>query len=173
MKVLNDLNTLETEILSADGIWHALKVLPYRTGENVIAGVVLTVMDIHRVRQADKVRRLAAVLEDANDAITVRDFKGRIVAWNNGAVQMYGWNELDAQKMSIDELIPRGSLKAEKAFMDKLKKGEPVKSFKTQRLTKDGKLLDVWLTATVLKDDSGRPIEIATTERDLAWLPVR
>jgi two-component system CheB/CheR fusion protein len=46
-----------------------------------------------------------------------------------------------------------------------------VKAFKTRRITKDGKLLDVWLTATVLTDDNGQPTEIATTERDLAWLP--
>ncbi len=169
--VLNDLNTLETEILSEDGRWHALKILPYRTGENVIAGVVVTVMDIHRVKQSDKIRRLATVLEDANDAITVRDFQGRILAWNNGAQRMYGWTEGEAQKMTIDDLVPDQILKAEKAFMGKLKKGEPVKSLKTQRLTKDGKILDVWLTVAVLKDDSGQPIEIATTERDLAWLP--
>ncbi len=171
IQVLDDLNTLETEILSADGVWHLLKVIPYRTSENVIDGVVVTLMKIHEVKQADKIRRLAAILEDANDAITVRDFKGRIQAWNHGAARMYGWTGREAQKMTIDELVPRRGLKAEKAFMDKLKKGEPVKSLKTQRLTKDGRILDVWLTATVLKDDSGQPIEIATTERDLAWLP--
>ena len=170
-KVLQDLNTLETEILSKDRIWHALKVMPYRTGENVIAGVVITVMDIHRVKQADKVRRLATVLEDASDAITVRDFKGRILAWNKGAENMYGWTEFEALKMNSVELIPKQSLKEEKAFMDKLKRGEAVKAFKTRRMTKGGKLLDVWLTGTVLTDDNGRPIEIATTERDLAWLP--
>jgi two-component system CheB/CheR fusion protein len=170
-KVLKDLNTLETEILSEDRIWHALKAMPYRTGDNVIAGVVMTVMDIHKVKQADKIRRLAAVLEDANDAITVRDFKGCILAWNKGAEGMYGWTEFEALKMKIEDLIPKERLKEEKAFMDKLKKGEAVKGFKARRLTKDGKLLDVWLTATLLTDDSGRPIEIATTERDLAWLP--
>ena len=170
-KVLKDLNTLETEILSEDRIWHALKVLPYRTGENVIAGVVITVMDIHRVKQAEKIRRLATVLEDANDAITVRDFKGRILAWNKGAEAMYGWTEFEALKMTIEDLIPKEGLKEEKAVVDKLKKGEAVKALKTRRMTKDGKLLDVWLTATVLTDESGRPGEIATTERDLAWFP--
>ncbi|MGA9236629.1 MAG: CheR family methyltransferase, partial [Desulfobacterales bacterium] len=170
-KVLKDLNTLETEILSEDRIWHSLKVLPYRTGENVIAGVVITVMDIHRVKQAEKIRRLATILEDANDAIAVRDFKGRILAWNKGAEAMYGWTEFEALKMTIEDLIPKERLKEERAFMDKLKKGEAVKAFKTRRMTKGGKLLDVWLTATVLTDESGRSIEIATTERDLAWLP--
>jgi two-component system CheB/CheR fusion protein len=170
-KVLKDLNTLETEILSEDRIWHALKVLPYRTGENVIAGVVITVMDIHRVKQAEKIRRLATVLEDANDAIAVRDFKGRILAWNKGAEAMYGWTEFEALKMTIEDLIPKEGLKEEKALMDKLKKGEAVKALKTRRMTKGGKPLDVWLTATVLADESGRPSEIATTERDLAWFP--
>ena len=56
-------------------------------------------------------------------------------------------------------------------MVDKLKRGEAVKALKTRRMTKGGKLLDVWLTATVLTDESGRPGEIATTERDLAWFP--
>jgi two-component system CheB/CheR fusion protein len=170
-KVLKDLNTLETEILSEDRIWHALKVMPYRTGENVISGVVMTVMDIHKVKQADKIRRLATVLEDANDAIAVRDFSGRILAWNKGAEGMYGWTEFEALKMTIEDIVPKEGLKEEKALIDKLKTGEVVKAFKTRRMTKDGKLLDVWLTVTVLTDESGQPIEIATTERDLAWLP--
>jgi two-component system CheB/CheR fusion protein len=170
-KVLKDLNTLETEILSEDGIWHALKVMPYRTSENVIAGVVMTVMDIHRVKQAEKIGRLATVLEDANDAIKVQDFKGRILAWNKGAEKMYGWTEFEALKMNIEELIPKEIIKEEKAFMDKLIKGETVSALKTRRMTKSGKNLDIWLTATVLNDESGQPIEIATTERDLAWLP--
>jgi two-component system CheB/CheR fusion protein len=146
--------------------------MPYRTNENVIAGVVVTVMDIHKVKEAKKIRRLAAVLADANDAITVRDFKDRILAWNKGAEKMYGWSEHEAVHMNIEALVPRECLNAEKAFMDKIRKGETVKTLKTQRLTKDGKRLDVWLTATVLKDDRGQPVEIATTERDLAWLPL-
>ena len=170
-KVLQDLNSLEMEILSQDLIWHVLKVMPYRTGQNVIAGVVITLTDIHRVKQADKIRRLATVLEDASDAITVHDFKGRILAWNKGAENMYGWTEFEALKMNIKELIPKQRRKEEKAVMDKLKRGEAVNAFKTRRMTKGGKLLDVWLTGTVLTDDSGQPIEIATTERDLAWLP--
>jgi two-component system CheB/CheR fusion protein len=172
-KVLQDLNSLEIEILSEDSIWHVLKVMPYRTGENVIAGVVITVTDIHKVKQADKIRRLATVLEDASDAIRVQDFKGRILAWNKGAENMYGWTELEALKMTIDELIPKQRRKEEKAFIAKLKRGEAVNAFQTRRLTKGGKILDVWLTATVLSDESGRPIEIATTERDLAWLPAK
>jgi two-component system CheB/CheR fusion protein len=169
-KVLKDLNTVELEILSKDFTWYAMKVMPYRTTENVIDGVAITFVDVHKVKQADKIRRLATVLEDSNDAVTVLDLKGNVLAWNKGAQQMYGWIEQEALKMNIRELVPEDKLNELKSFIEKIVRGEPGKSFKSQRRTKAGKILDVWLTGTALKDESGRPIEIATTERDLAWL---
>ena len=51
-----------------------------------------------------------------------------------------------------------------------IKQGKNVKSMETKRLTKDGKVLDVWLTVTELVDEDGLPVEIATTERDLRFI---
>ncbi len=170
VKVLNDLNTVELEILSTDLAWYAMKVMPYRTGENVIDGVAITFVDVHKVKQADKLRRLATVLEDSNDAIMVLDLKGNIVAWNKGARLMYGWTEAEALKMNISELGPEDKQNELKPVIKKIAAGETVKSFKRQRKTKAGKILDVWLTGTALLDERGRAIEIAITERDLAWL---
>jgi hypothetical protein len=45
--------------------------------------------------------------------------------------------------------------------------GEAITSFETQRVTKDGRVLDVWMTVTKLVDDAGKPIGIASTERDI------
>ena len=171
-KVLNDLNALEMEIMSKDKRWYLLKVNPYRSAENVIKGVVMTVIDIHKIKQAEeKVRRLATVLEDANDAITVQDFDGRILAWNKGAAKMYGRTESEALKMNIAAMIPEEKHKENQLLIAKVKKREAILSFKTQRVTKDGKILNIWLTATALADNNGRIIGMATTERDLAWLP--
>lgn len=172
-KVLKDLNTLESEILSEDHIWYALKIIPYRTANNVIEGLVMTLINIQKVKQADKLRRFATVLEDSNDAITVQDFDGRILAWNKGAGKLYGWTEFEALKMNFAELIPEGNKNEIKALADKIRKGETVKSFKTRRMAKDGKILDIWLTATVLTDEIGNPTEIAVTDRDMAWLAER
>ena len=168
--VLKDLNTLELDILSQENIWYSLKVIPYRTAENIIEGVVMTFMDVHKVKQADKIRRLATVLRDSNDAVTVLDLEGKILAWNKGAQQMYGWTESEALKMNANELVPEDQQCELKSFIEKLKGGEDIKSFTSRRKTKTGKILEVWLTVTALADESGRPIEIATTERDLAWL---
>ncbi len=169
-QVLNDLNTLELEILSTDSTWYALKILPYRTTRNVIDGVVMTFVDIHTVKQADKVRRLATVLEDANDAITVVDLKGRILAWNKGAQQLYGWTEPEALRMNFADFLPRESPNDFGEIVDRLRKSKTIKSYRTRRLTKDGKTLNIWLTASALTDENGQMVEIAITERDLDWL---
>jgi two-component system CheB/CheR fusion protein len=169
-KVLSDLNTVEMEILSKDATWYALKVLPYRTTGNVIDGVVMTFLDIHTLKQANKVRRLATVLEDANDAITVLDTKGRILAWNQGAHRMYGWTEAEALKMNYSAFLPKDRKKEFGEIVHKLSESKTVRSYKTQRMTKDGRILNIWLTASVLTDNEGRLAEMAITERDLAWL---
>ena len=171
-KVLDDLNTIETKIESEDHAWYQLKAMPYRTTDNVIDGVVLTLINIQRQvgQSEEKIRRFATVLEDSNDAVTVLDFKGRILAWNKGAEKMYGWTQAEALKMNAADLVPKDGQKEIQTLIGKMKKGETVRSFKSQRKTKNGRILDVWLTATVLADESGRPVEMATTERDLAWL---
>lgn len=45
-----------------------------------------------------------------------------------------------------------------------------IKAFMTRRMTRNGNLLKILLTATVLMNESGLPVELATTERDIAWL---
>ena len=169
-KVLKDLNAISMEILSEDETWFALKMMPYRTTENVIDGVVLTIVNIHSVKKAGIVRRLAAILEDANDAIVVLDFKGRIKAWNKGAEAMYGYSESEALKMNFTDLIPEDLPDEIEKITGRLKKGEIIKSHKSRRRTRAGNILEIWLTATALVDEAGQTVEIAITERDLAWL---
>ncbi len=171
-KVLDDLNTFETKIESEDHVWYQLKAMPYRTTENVIEGVVLTLINIQQQigQNEDQLRRFATVLEDSNDAVMVMDLRGRILAWNKGAEMMYGWTQAEALNMNAADLLPEDGQKELQQLIDKIIKGETVRSFKSHRKTQKGHILDVWLTATALADESGRPIEIATTERDLAWL---
>ena len=55
-----------------------------------------------------------------------------------------------------------------KTLLGRLRMGELVDSFETQRLTKDGRTVDVWLTLTKLADETGETYGIATTERDIS-----
>ena len=110
------------------------------------------------------------VVRDAHDAITVQDLEGRILAWNPGAERMYGWSEAEALAMNIRDLIPEGQ-REEALAMLKQCRAEVLEPYRTQRIAKDGRLVEVWLTATALVNESGRVYAIATTERKVQSEP--
>lgn len=120
-----------------------------------------------RKQAAEEVSRMATVVRDSNDAITIQDSEGRITAWNRGAQLMYGYSEAEALQMSIECLTASGKAQEQKNFVRRLLAGEEVTSLETQRMTKDGRILDVWMTVTELVDDTGKSIGIASTERDI------
>ncbi|MEI7929612.1 MAG: CheR family methyltransferase, partial [Verrucomicrobiales bacterium] len=95
--VLQTLASVEREVQTGDGKWFTMRILPYRTLDNVIEGAVISFFDISEMVQtrealhaANEQHRLAVVVHDASDAITVKDLEGRILAWNPGAVRLYG-----------------------------------------------------------------------------------
>jgi two-component system CheB/CheR fusion protein len=153
-----------------NGVWYSIRIMPYRTLENVIDGVVINFVDVSNLKDIKQLNRLATVVRDSNDAVTVQDFDGNILAWNKGATQLYGWSEAEALKMNIREIVPQNKRKELAAITKKIKNAERPEPFVTQRLCKNRKVLDVWLTFTGLKDESGRLVEIATTERDITEL---
>ena len=111
--------------------------------------------------------RLATVVNDSNDAIILHDLEGKILVWNRGAKETYGYSEVEALGMNIKDIVALNDREAALTLIQKIKQGEIVKSFELRRVTKDGRVLDVWITATVLTDDKGEPVAIATTERDI------
>ncbi len=115
-------------------------------------------------------QRLATVISDSNDAITLQDFERNILAWNKGAEKMYGWSTKEALNMNIKSIVPHNKRDEEVEFIDKLKRGEPVTSFETKRYNKMGKILDIWLTVTILTNEDNKPYCIATTERDITHI---
>jgi len=129
--------------------------------------ILLSIEDITERKRMESTSRLATVVRDSNDAITIQNVDGNITAWNRGAEQMFGYSEQEALTMSIWQLVPLNKAAEQKDFNRLIFSGEKVTSFETQRLTKAGQLLDVWLTATRLMDNAGKVIGIASTERNI------
>jgi two-component system CheB/CheR fusion protein len=96
-RVLRDLQTIEREVATSDGLWLAVRVVPYRTADDRIEGVVLTFQDItaRRAAQADvraSEEHLRLLIESAIDyAIVTMSSEGRIDSWNPGAERMFGY----------------------------------------------------------------------------------
>lgn len=133
--------------------------------QKTVAGLGILKSDLRKSEVG--LHRLATVVRDSNDGVALHDFKGRILAWNRGAERIYGWSEAEALEMNILDMVPENKHRETVALMKRLKKGGIFESFETQRLTKNNKILDIWLTTTLLKYESGKPIAIATTERDI------
>ena len=170
--VLDTLVPKLVEVRIHDGRSYALRIQPYRTLDNDIEGAVISFVDIsemvatrNALRKANELQRLAVVVRDANDAITVQDLDGRSLAWNPGAVRLYGWSEAQALAMNVRERIPVALREGELAKLARLSQAGVLQPYRTQRLTRDGEVVNVSVIATALVDEGGRMYAVATTER--------
>jgi len=170
--VLKTLIPKEAEVQTAADRSYTLRILPYRTLDNVIEGAVITFVDVTEVKRtrdalqkANALLRLAVVVRDAHDAITVQTLDGQTIAWNPGAENLYGWTEAEAMQMNVRARTPKALQESALTQVRKLSQAQTLAPYQTQRLTKDGRVLDVLLTATALLDDAGQVYGIATTER--------
>lgn len=167
-KVLADLAAQKHEVTCSEGRHYLAKLRPYRTVANVIDGVVVTFEDVSELVHAHSMSRLAIVVQDSNDAITLQDRDGRIIAWNRGAEAMYGYSQNEALNMNVVDIVPEGKKSEALTIIKRAFDGETIPSFQTQRVTKDGRTLDVQLTATLVTDEMGGTEYLATTERDMS-----
>jgi two-component system CheB/CheR fusion protein len=170
--VLDTLVPQDTQVRTRVGGWFTMRIRAYRTLDNVIEGVVITFSDITEMKRievalegANKLARLAVVVRDASDAITVQDLDGATLAWNPGAVRLYGWSEAEALAMNVRERIPQDLREQALAGVIQLSRAEVLEPCRTRRLTQAGTMLDIWLTATALVNERGQMYAVATTER--------
>ena len=171
--VLNTLVSKTVEVLTQDGRWYTMRIQPYRTLDNVIEGAVITFTDIMELKQAEaalrkstnELLRMAVVVRDASDAITVQDLAGHTLAWNPGAVRLYGWTEAQALKLNVQDRIPEGQREGALEKLAQLSRIETLQPYRTQRLNKAGALVEVSIISSALVNEFGQMYAIATTER--------
>jgi len=145
--VLETLTPREAEVRTESGRSYLRKILPYRTEEDRIEGVVITFTDLTERRKAEQARaELAAIVESSDVAIVGETLDGNITSWNRGAQEMYGYTAKEAVGRSIDIIVPPELQDQTKAALQQIGRGETLQQFETVRVTKDGVRLDVLLT---------------------------
>lgn len=106
--VLETLQTSEREVHTRDGQTYVMRILPYRTSDDRINGVILIFVDITaRKRMEAMVRageeRLRRLMESFTDfAIFTTDTEGRVRDWNTGAEVIYGFKADEIVGKSAD-----------------------------------------------------------------------
>jgi PAS domain S-box-containing protein len=136
--------------------------------ENNAAGRVWSFRDVMERNQSDLVsRRLAAIVDNSDDAIIGKDLNSIITSWNQGAKRIFGYTADEMIGTSIKRLIPPDRQGEEDEILSRLRRGERFDHFETIRLTKDGRQLHVSLTISPIKDATGKVIGASKIARDI------
>jgi PAS domain S-box-containing protein len=111
---------------------------------------------------------LATIVESSHDAIVGKDLDGVVTSWNAGAERLFGYTAAEAMGRPITFLMPPELEFEESAILERLRRGESVDHFETRRLTKGGRLIDVSLAISPIKDRFGQIIGISKIARDIS-----
>jgi PAS domain S-box-containing protein len=110
---------------------------------------------------------LAAIVASSDDAIVSKDLNGTIMTWNAGAERIFGYSAAEAIGRPITILLPASRLSEEAEILATLVRGERIDHFETERVTKDGRRINVSLSVSPITDRTGRVIGGAKIARDI------
>ncbi len=165
-----------TEIVQAGGrkIPVALAVSAMRRSDGGIAGFVGVAHNLSEIRRledelAGKNRFMANILQDSADAIVTLNPDDFITSWNRGAEAIFGYTAPEAVGKHVTILVPPDLRDSQElsAIKEKLWKHGAVRSYQTERMTKDGRRLQVIFTRTAIRDDSGKLIGSSAVLKDV------
>jgi len=124
--------------------------------------------DLEERQAADRARSLlAAIVESSEDAIFTKGLDGRILSWNAGAEQMFGYPAAEAIGGPVTRIVPPHRQAEEADILRRVSRGERVPPLETERLARDGTLLDVSVTLSPIRDESGRIVGASSIARDI------
>lgn len=130
---------------------------------------VLSVSRRRRLQVIGEQARLAAIVENSSEAIVSLSRDGVVTSWNRGAEQLFGIKAEAALGRKEIELIYPSEYQVEALeVLERVTHDERVPSFDTQRLREDGSLVEVSVTASVVRDAEGRVIGVSKTMRDIS-----
>ena len=148
---------------------------PIRNEFGYVSGCVLIFRDVtaQRLNERNKAsqlltaRLLASIVESSNDAIISKSLDGTIQSWNAAAERLFGYTSEQAVGKHVSLIIPPERIAEEDKIIARLKEGQRIEHFETERVHRDGQHITVSLTISPLKDDSGNVIGASKIARDI------
>lgn len=111
--------------------------------------------------------QLRAIIESSEDAVVSKDLDGTIRSWNQAAERIFGYAEAEVIGKSIAILLPPDRVSEEKAIIERIRHGGSVRHFETVRVRKDGRHIQIALTASPIRDADGSVVGISHIARDI------
>lgn len=134
----------------------SLTISPIRDRTGSVVGASHVARELTERRRLEAANaQLAAIVEFSEDAIVSKDLNGTIQTWNYGAERLYGYSAEEAIGHNIGFLLPPDRLTEEQEILARLRRGERVQHFEASRLRKDGRVIDVSLSISPIRDARG------------------
>src|SRR3954467_13395910 len=115
----------------------------------------------------DAALRLAAIVESSDDAIVGKDLNGVVTNWNKAAERIFGYTAAEMIGRSITHTIPPELQGDEPIILSKIRAGQRIEHFETERVRKDGRRIHVSLTVSPIRAENGTIIGAAKIARDI------
>ncbi len=138
-----------------------------------ILGTIRDITDLRKTEEemqnnAKRLGELAAIVASSDDVILSKDLNGTVTSWNDAATRVFGYLPEEMIGASILKLIPEHLYSDEKTILENIRAGRRIEHFETVRRVKNGKLIDVSLTVSPIRDEEGRVIGASKILRDVS-----
>ncbi len=160
-----------TERMRKDGrrVTVSVTISPIKTESGEVIGASKIARDVSDDLAAQAVSaRLAAIIESSDDAIVSKDLNGVVESWNKGAERIFGYMAEEMVGQPITRILPKDRLDEEDRILTRLRNGERVDHFETVRTHKSGKLVDVSVSVSPIRDGQGRIVGASKVARDIS-----
>jgi PAS domain S-box-containing protein len=134
-------------------------------GETRMYGIVQDITARKGAQEASQ--RLAAIVESSDDAIASKDLTGVVTSWNRAAERIFGYTAEEMIGRPITTIIPPELHDDETKILATIARGERIDHFETVRLTKSGERIDVSLTISPVRNETGEIVGAAKIARDI------
>ena len=112
--------------------------------------------------------RLAAIVNDSDDAIVSKDLKGNVTSWNAAAEKIFGYTAQEMIGQPILRLFPTDRRDEERVILNEILIGNRISGFETVRMKKNGESLPVSVTISPVKDATENIVGISKIIRDIS-----
>ncbi|HEV2789907.1 MAG TPA: SpoIIE family protein phosphatase [Solirubrobacterales bacterium] len=118
--------------------------------------------------EAERFRQhLAEVVRGTQDAVLSKDLDGIVTSWNPAAVRLYGYTAEEAVGRHVSFIVPPDHKDEEKTILDRVKRGERLETYETERMRADGARISVSLTVSPIRSPLRGLIGVSVVARDI------
>jgi len=110
---------------------------------------------------------LAEVVRGSGDAVISKDLYGIVTTWNPAAERMYGYSAEEAVGRHISFLVPEDHKNEEMVILERIRRGERLETYETERIRADGTRIDVSLTVSPITSPSAGLVGASVIARDI------